>query len=590
MAGDVKLGGLTVELRAKTSPFEKGLKQAQSKLSSFGGAAFSAAKKITMIGAAATGAAVAGLTALTVQSMKSIDEIAKAADRLGMATEGFTAYQHAANLAGVSQEQFTLAMEQFVRRNPGVAIEDFADKIAAIKDPTERAQAAYDAFGRSGMKMINLLQGGSAGLAAAREEADRLGISFSRLDAAKVEAANDAVTRLKTAFFALGNTIAIAVSPFVAKAANDLANYTGKANSTENAMESLRQKFVTTGVFIASFAQESAKGFVKLAESIGFVAHMVGIVANVATITMPMLNKGVKAIVGEIVDLNREIAQTSVDLGKADWAGALQNAANKAIDLSESINTTGASVKKGSEEWETFWENFESGTAIFDSFFKKVESGFEELKTTAGAIFDSVMTPLEKYEEKWNEIQKLAGYGLLSEETAIRAQAAALEDFEAATKTVDESLEKMKASAESIFQETRNPFEQYEEKIKEIQALSSKGLLSDDTASRAMQKAMDDLQSSAETYNEELQKTKDIESGRFQEIDGAAGIVRAGGGTTPGAIPGGMETPGAMGGEDSGGIIGLLREQVQLLRQQVTIAGRPAAAILAGAAPSNGGY
>ncbi len=81
--------------------------------------------------------------------------------------------------------------------------------LCSIHNPTERATAAIELFGKSGQSLLPLLMQGSEGIAAAQREAEKLGLSFSRIDAHQVEQANEAIVRLKAVFTGIGNQLAI---------------------------------------------------------------------------------------------------------------------------------------------------------------------------------------------------------------------------------------------------------------------------------------------------------------------------------------------------------------------------------------------
>src|SRR5207247_2365101 len=97
-----------------------------------------------------------------------------------------------------------------------------ADKISKIENPAERATAAMQIFGKSGQQLLPLMMSGAEGLAAAQKEAEKLGLTYNRVDAAKVEAANDSMTRMKAVVTGVGNQLAIQLAPFIDAAATKL--------------------------------------------------------------------------------------------------------------------------------------------------------------------------------------------------------------------------------------------------------------------------------------------------------------------------------------------------------------------------------
>jgi hypothetical protein len=214
------------------------------KLSAMGGGI----AKLGAIGAAIA-APIAGFMALNKVvgqiggAFESIDVVGKLADRLGFTTEQLTGLHHAANLAGISSEQLTGALEYMTKSlgkmsedggaaaaslaeiglnadslaamAPDAAMKLIADKMAAIENPAARAAAVVKIFGKSGQALLPLLSEGAAGIAKAQAEAAKLGLTFSRVDAKRVEEANDAITRLKAVFTGMAQKIAIGIAPIV---------------------------------------------------------------------------------------------------------------------------------------------------------------------------------------------------------------------------------------------------------------------------------------------------------------------------------------------------------------------------------------
>ena len=242
---------LAVNLIARTSVFDKkmrnstkGVKTFQSRAKS---AALTLAKFASGLGAAA---GIGGMGFMIKQTMTMIDQTAKLSDRIGITTEALVGLRHAAGIAGVSMEALDKSLEIFVRRmgevksgsgeakrglealglsaermiklTPERALGVIADRINNLKTQAEKAAAAYFLFGRSGAQLLNLFEKGSAGLAEMQLEAEKLGLTFNRIDAAKVEAANDAITRMKAAFQGVANVITIELAPAIEKIADGL--------------------------------------------------------------------------------------------------------------------------------------------------------------------------------------------------------------------------------------------------------------------------------------------------------------------------------------------------------------------------------
>lgn len=199
--------------------------------------------KIAKIGAAFATAGVAAGVALTKASMVSVDALAKTSDRLGIATESLAGLQHAASLAGVENRTLEKSLQNLAvgvsdaADGTGVAKDAFlelglsaaileqlpldqqmlqvADAMQGVKNQADKVRIATDLFGARGVAVLNMIGSGSENLTKMAEEADHLGIAISRVDAAKIEMANDAVTKAKGVFTGLGNQLATAFSPVI---------------------------------------------------------------------------------------------------------------------------------------------------------------------------------------------------------------------------------------------------------------------------------------------------------------------------------------------------------------------------------------
>lgn len=214
------IGSISVSVTASVDNF---LKNIDLSIAKIGQMASTAAK----MGAAMAGATVAGLVALTEHQMEAIVATEKLSEKLGISTEDLVAYQHAADLVGISSETLSRGLGKFVRSIPegsdvARSFEKVAADITAIKDPAERARAAVEIFGKSGIQLIPLL---TSNLAEAKDEAMKFGEAFSRVDAVKVEQAHQAMTKVWQVLKGVGTELAIYVSPYIVGAANNLIRW-----------------------------------------------------------------------------------------------------------------------------------------------------------------------------------------------------------------------------------------------------------------------------------------------------------------------------------------------------------------------------
>lgn len=250
---------------ADTDQFNRKIDKAQQKVGGFGDSVGRMAKT-SAVGLAALGAAAAAsLGVLVAQSLQTNDALAKTADSLGITTEALAGLRHAADLTGVSQEKLDKSVQVMTKNIAEAAIgigeartamsglgldaqalaklspdQQFAKIAGAMGDVTnsgERVRIAMKLFGEEGAGLINTLKLGETGLAAMAKEAEVLGISVSRVDAAKMEAANDAMTRAGGVVKGLGNEVAAKVAPLITGVANGFTDWAVNVGGFEKAVD-----------------------------------------------------------------------------------------------------------------------------------------------------------------------------------------------------------------------------------------------------------------------------------------------------------------------------------------------------------------
>ncbi len=243
------VGKISVDFIAKTAAFITGTKKAGKGLLRFRKNVIKAAKRMAKFGAAIL-AAGAALTAVFVRkSLQFIDRVAKLSDQLGIATKTLSGLGFAAQIAGTDiellaksisimqknigdvligqgetavkiLEQLGLNARMLADSGADQAFLKIGDAINKLGTSTERMAAARGIFGRGGAAFLSLFKDGSAGIKKLIKDADKLGFSFNRVDAAKVEAANDAVTSMKAVFQGIFQTLAIKLAPLIESTAN----------------------------------------------------------------------------------------------------------------------------------------------------------------------------------------------------------------------------------------------------------------------------------------------------------------------------------------------------------------------------------
>jgi hypothetical protein len=182
--------------------------------------------------------------------MADLDKLGKLSDSLEIDPNTLRGLELAATQTGSSFEVMTKGIQRMVQtigearsgmssgllvlKELGMTVKDFdglnteeqfmkmADAIAAIEDPAQKAAAAQKLFGRGAKDILNALNQGSAGIKAYIAEAEKLGGPISRDDIKEVEAANDAIDKMGTAFDAIFQQLAIGISPMIEDLAEGL--------------------------------------------------------------------------------------------------------------------------------------------------------------------------------------------------------------------------------------------------------------------------------------------------------------------------------------------------------------------------------
>ena len=204
-------------------------------------------------GAFFTLAGGAGLGALVKQSLSVNDALAKTSDRLGLTTEALAGLRHAAELSGAGTKNLDLGLQRMTRRiaeaaqgggvaasaieelglsaqelaalSPDKAFFRIADAMGDVENQSDRVRLAFKLFDSEGVKLINTLDMGSAGLRETAQEASDLGLAISRVDAARIETANDAFYKAQQSVKGLATTVTVALAPGITEAADAFTRF-----------------------------------------------------------------------------------------------------------------------------------------------------------------------------------------------------------------------------------------------------------------------------------------------------------------------------------------------------------------------------
>lgn len=239
--------------------------------------------------AGALSSAASSAKALFDDARNAIDAVGKLSSQTGVAVETIQSYSRAAGLSGVSIEEMTKALQKMQvnlgkideeaktdpfrdlglsaerLRESGAqeSFEAIADAIAGLATDAEKAAAANEIFGRSGVVLLPLLNQGAEALARQREEAEQLGI-LSEAEVRSVEAMNDAFSDVGTAIQSIINQVTADLAPVIKEIADEVLKML-KGIGTENIAATITEALFT-------FADSFLSGLRVLVEVLGQIA------------------------------------------------------------------------------------------------------------------------------------------------------------------------------------------------------------------------------------------------------------------------------------------------------------------------------
>ncbi len=247
-----QIAALVVDLVAESASYVAELKKAEKSTTDWGETVKKTTVRATKAMAAAAAAAATALAAMYTVTASAIDEQAKFADKIGITTESLYSLQHAGELTGVSTNTLNMGLQRMTRRvaeaaqgtgaaadalkelglnaqalnqlSPDEQFKAIATAMEGVEDRADKLRIAFKLFDSEGTALLNTLDLGAAGLEDIAEEAERYGIALSRVDAVKVENANDAFYRTGLMTKGLTRQLTTELSPIIEGVSNEFLN------------------------------------------------------------------------------------------------------------------------------------------------------------------------------------------------------------------------------------------------------------------------------------------------------------------------------------------------------------------------------
>lgn len=258
--------------------------------------------KTTAKAAAGLAAAGTALVLFNERVTRGIDQTAKFAQRLGIAVDKLSEFEHAARIAGLDVRTFDTAVQRATRRVAeaaqgtgeaqnairelgldakalaGIPLDkqflEITDALGEVQSSSERVRLAFKLFDTEGVSLLQTINKDRDAFRKAAEDARFLGVSIGVQAAANAEEFQNQMVRLRAALTGVGRAISEEVTPFLTGLLKELANGIARsreaiANFAKNALRS----FITVSVVVQQVAATisdtwddlfTIKGFVRI--------------------------------------------------------------------------------------------------------------------------------------------------------------------------------------------------------------------------------------------------------------------------------------------------------------------------------------
>jgi len=288
----MSLGTLTIDIAANLARLESDLGKANRMSQKF---AEDQQKRYARIGKLIGGAiatfATGAFAGWIKESIDAADAAAETAQSIGISIEAYQGLSFAASTAGVEQESLTGALTKFNKTisqaaaggkkqaaafaDIGVSVRDangnlktadgllleVADKFQGYTDGANKTALAQDLFGKSGAKLIPLLNSGKTGITDLTTQAQKLGLVMSAEAAAAADSFNDNLTVLAGVSRGMANNLASELLPALNDIVGlmlDLADNSGTAADKTSGLGTVLKTVTAIAISLGTELQAEA--------------------------------------------------------------------------------------------------------------------------------------------------------------------------------------------------------------------------------------------------------------------------------------------------------------------------------------------
>jgi hypothetical protein len=222
------------------------------------------------------GAAVSGAIGLMIGKYANAgDALLEMSQRTGMSTETLSELKYVASLCGTNIDgiekaakkmavsiveaaagsdqakdalgRLGLSAQELIGLSPDRQFEKISTALAAIENPTIRADTAVKLFGRSGTDLLPIMAGGVSGLNKMKKEAHDLGQVLSEEDCRKADEFKDTLDKLKGSITGVGNNVARMLVPNLTGLVDKIAGVITKVKDWTSAHPNLSSGLIKVG-------------------------------------------------------------------------------------------------------------------------------------------------------------------------------------------------------------------------------------------------------------------------------------------------------------------------------------------------------
>jgi hypothetical protein len=284
-----KLSSLVVDLQVQSAQLKAGLDQANKKIDAFAKHAESASKMLgELFSFEILKEAGEKLGEFVMKGAEAAAQLGKMAQAAGAPVEQMSKLGFAANLAGISTEELGTALQKLSKHMAeaeggnkqqdalfkalGVSITDasgrlrsstevfgdVAEAFSKLEDGAAKTALAQDLFGKSGARMIPLLNEGRDALKAQADEMERMGLTLTKAQTEGAEGFLKSLHEVGLIVTNVATRVAADLGPSLKALLDDLINAATKTDFLKDSVSMLAggiRALVSAGIIVSSVFQ-----------------------------------------------------------------------------------------------------------------------------------------------------------------------------------------------------------------------------------------------------------------------------------------------------------------------------------------------